>query len=44
MDEDKSKLLNKIIMNFSDEYIREDLFVHFLKGLVEDEEKAAKKM
>ena len=44
MDEDKSKLLNKIIMNFSDEYIREDLLSHFLKGLVEDAEKAAKKM
>ena len=31
-------------MNFSDEYIWEDLFAHFLKGLVEDAEKAAKKM
>lgn len=44
MDEDKSKHLNKIIMNFSDEYIKEDLFAHFLKGFIEDEEKPAKKM
>ena len=44
LDEDESKLLCKIIMNFSDEYIGEDLFAHFLKGLVEDSEKAAKKI
>ena len=44
LDEDESKLLCKIMMNFSDENIREDLFAHFLKGLVEDAEKAAKKM
>ena len=31
-------------MNFSDEYIGEDLFAHFLKGLVVNAEKAAKKM
>ena len=44
LDEDESKLLCKIILNFSDENIREDLFSHFIKGLVEDAEKADKKM
>ena len=44
IDEDESKLLCKIIKNFSDEYIREDLFAHFIKGLVEDAEKSTKRI
>ena len=31
-------------MNFSDEYIRENFLAYYLKGLVKDVEKAAKKM
>ena len=44
LDEDEAKLLCKIIKNFSDEYIREDLFGHFIKGLVEEAEKSAKRI
>ena len=44
LDEEESKLLCKIVKTFSDEYIREDLFAHFIKGLVEDAEKSAKLM
>ena len=40
--EDESKLLCKIIMDFSDEYIREDLFAHFIKGLIDDADKMSK--
>jgi len=43
LDPDEAELLFKIVMTFSDEYIREDLFAHFLQGLVEDSEKSAKK-
>ena len=42
MDEDESKLLCKIMMNYNDDNIREDLFAHFIRGLVEDAEKIAK--
>ena len=42
LDEDESKLLCKIIMDFSDEYIREDLFAHFIKGLIDDADKMSK--
>ena len=43
LDEEESKLLCKIILDFSDENIREDLFAHFIKGLVEDSENNSKK-
>jgi adenylate kinase family enzyme len=43
IDEDESNLLCKILLTFSDENIREDLFSHFLKGLVDDAEKNLKK-
>ena len=43
LDEDEAKLLCNIIKTFSDEYIREDLFAHFIKGLVDDSEKKDKK-
>ena len=43
LDEEEAKHLCEIIMNFSDKYIREDLFVVFIKGLVEDAEKSAKR-
>ena len=42
LDEDESKLLCKIMMNYNDDNIREDLFAHFIRGLVEDAEKIAK--
>ena len=43
LDGDESSLLCKILLTFSDEHIREDLFAHFLKGLVDDAEKNIKK-
>ena len=43
LDEDEAKLLCKILLTFSDEYIREDLFAHFIQGLIDDAEKISKK-
>ena len=40
--EDESKLLCKILLNYSDEYIREDLFSHFLQSLIDDSGKIKK--
>ena len=40
--EDESQLLCKILLNYSDEYIREDLFSHFIQGLIDDSEKMTK--
>ena len=40
--EEESNLLCKILLNYSDEYIREDLFSHFIQGLIEDSEKTKK--
>ena len=36
LDIEESKLLCKILLNYSDEYIREDLFSHFIQGLIDD--------
>ena len=40
--EEESQLLCKILLNYSDEYIREDLFSHFIQGLIDDSEKINK--
>ena len=40
--EEESKLLCKILLNYSDEYIREDLFSYFIQGLIDDSEKTNK--
>ena len=42
LDSDESELICKILLNYSDEYIREDFFTHFIKGLVEDAEETIK--
>ena len=44
LDENEAKLLCQILLTFSEENIREDLFAHFIKGLVEEAEKNAKKV
>ena len=33
---DESELICKILLNYSDEYIREDIFSHFIQGLIDD--------
>ena len=43
LDENEAKLLCQIILTFSGEYIREDLFALFIKGLVENAENNTKK-
>ena len=40
--EDESNLLCKILLNYSDEYIREDFFSHFIHGLITDAETLTK--
>ena len=40
--EDESNLLCKILLNYSDEYIREDFFSHFIQGLITDAETLTK--
>ena len=40
--EDESNLLCKILLNYSDEYIREDFFSHFIQGLIDDAETITK--
>ena len=44
LDENEAKLLCQILLTFSEENIREDLFAHFIKGLVEEAEKNTKKV
>ncbi len=41
--EEEINLLCKILLNYSDEYIREDLFSHFLQSLIDDSGKTKKK-
>ena len=36
LDEEESKQLCQILLNYSDEYIREDVFAHFIQGLIDD--------
>ena len=42
LDEEESKQLCQILLNYSDEYIREDVFAHFIQGLIDDLSKKSK--
>ena len=44
LDENEAKLLCQILLTFSEENIREDLFAHFIRGLVEEAEKSTKQV